>query len=112
MDIFELRNALSSGIPIEFKTHCLKRMLERNISRKAIFNCVLTGEIIEDYPLEENNTNEASLPMCLILKTDDRQDKALHVVVGYNGQKMIFISAYRPDTEHWEADFKTRKESE
>ena len=40
----------------------------------------------------------------------DRENSILHLVVGFNGRKMIFISAYRPDNEHWEDDYKTRKE--
>jgi hypothetical protein len=36
-------------------------------------------------------------------------NKMLHVVVGYNTKKMIIISAYRPDDEHFEKDGKTRK---
>ena len=51
MDINELRNAFMSGTPVEYKAHCQKRMLERNISRKDIADCIMNGEIIEDYPL-------------------------------------------------------------
>jgi hypothetical protein len=36
-------------------------------------------------------------------------NKMLHVVVGYNTKKMIIISAYRPDDEHFEKNGKTRK---
>ena len=53
MTIEELRSAVTAGIPIEYKAHCLKRMLERNISRHDIINCIMYGEIIEDYPLEK-----------------------------------------------------------
>ena len=64
--------------------------------------------IIEDYPLESDN--EKSFPSCLILRMDIKMNHALHVVVGFNGKKIIIISAYHPDDVHWEADFKTRKE--
>ena len=110
MDINELRNAFASGIPVEYKAHCQKRMLERDISRKDVSDCILNGEIIEDYPLDDNNTHEASFPSCLILWIDIRNDDAIHVVVGFNGRKIIIISVYHPDTEHWEADYTTRKE--
>ena len=85
-------------------------MLERNISRKDISECILHGEIIEDYPLDADNNHEASFPSCLILGIKNCEDGALHVVVGFNGRRIIIISAYHPDAEHWEADFKTRKE--
>ena len=110
MDIKELRDAFVSGIPVEYNAHCQKRMLERNISRKDIAYCIMNGEIIEDYPLEDNNTSEASFPSCLILWVDIKKDGALHVVVGFNGRRIIIISAYHPDDQHWESDYRTRKE--
>ena len=110
MIIEELRAAFASGIPVEYKAHCLKRMLERNISRKDIADCIMNGEIIEDYPLKDDNTSEASFPASLILWADTQNDSVLHVVVGFNGRKIIIISTYHPDNEHWENDYKTRKE--
>lgn len=110
MNIEDLRQAFISGVPIEYKAHCQKRMLERDISRKDIEKCILNGEIIEDYPLDEDNTSKASYPACLILWINIQEDGVIHVVVGFNGRKIIIISAYHPDEEHWEDDFKTRKE--
>ena len=110
MNIEELRRAFFTGIPVEYKAHCQKRMLERDISRADIVNCIMNGEIIEDYPLEDGNTKEASFPACLILWVNLDNDNVLHVVLGYNGRKIIIILAYHPDLEHWENDYKTRKE--
>ena len=109
MDINELRAAFASGCPVEYKVHCQKRMVERNISREDIAHCIMNGEIIEDYLLDDN-IGEASFPLCLMLCVSDRKNDVLHVVVGFNGRKIILISAYRPDNEHWEDDYKTRKE--
>ena len=36
----------------------------------------------------------------------------IHVVVGFNGDRVIIISAYYPDLEHWESDYRTRKRRE
>ena len=60
--------------------------------------------------MDEGNTLEASFPSCLILGLEFQTDGAIHVVVGFNGRKIIIISACHPDNEHWEADHKTRKE--
>lgn len=109
MVIEELRKAFSAGISVEYKAHCQKRMLERDISRKDIANCIMNGEIIEDYPLDEDNVSDSSFPSCLILWVDIQKDRPLHVVVGFNGKKIIIISAYYPDEIHWERDYKTRK---
>lgn len=86
------------------------RMMERSITRKDIAACILHGEIIENYPLKQADAPDATFPSCLILWVDAQNGGALHVVVGYNGRKMIIISAYRPDPEHFEGDYKTRKE--
>lgn len=109
MTISEIRNAFISGIPVEYKMHCLKRMLERDISRKDVENCILHGEIIEDYPLDESNMSASSYPSCLILGMSIQENDIIHVVIGYNGDTIIIITAYRPDLDHWENDFKTRR---
>ncbi|WP_242826640.1 DUF4258 domain-containing protein [Oribacterium sp. NK2B42] len=111
MKIEDIRNAFISGIPVEYKAHCLKRMAERDITRKDISNCIMHGEIIEDYPLDADNTSETSYPSCLILWVDIAESGAIHVVVGYNRHRIIIISAYKPDEDRWEKDFKTRKET-
>ena len=94
---------------MEYKAHCQKRMLERGITRADIIECIQKGEIIEVYPLDDGNTSENSFPACLVLGIEINGNKMLHVVVGYNTKKMIIISAYRPDDEHFEKDGKTRK---
>ena len=109
MNINELRNALDNGVKIEYTAHCQKRMLEREISRADIINCIYTGEIIEEHPLDENNRSESSLPSCLILGFKVIDKKAIHIVVGYNGTKMLMISACYPTSEHWLEDNKTRR---
>ena len=109
MQIEDLRNALQQGVIIEYKAHCQKRMLERGITRADIIECIQKGEIIEEYPLDDRNTSEKSFPACLVLGIEINGNKMLHVVVGYNTKKMIIISAYRPDDEHFEKDGKTRK---
>lgn len=110
MNIEEIRQAFLSGGSVEYKAHCQKRMLERGITRKDIENCILNGEIIEDYPLNECNISDKSFPSCLVLWIDIGEDKVLHVVIGYKERKIIIISAYRPNSEQWESDFRTRKE--
>lgn len=59
--------------------------------------------------MDDGNTSENSFRACLVLGIEINGNKMLHVVVGYNTRKMIIISAYRPDDEHFEKDGKTRK---
>ena len=109
MEIFNIKNALDCGIPIEYTAHCQKRMQERDISRADVRHCIYYGEIIEDYPLNDGNSSEKSLPSCLILGKDAAQERILHVVVGYNEKRMLIISACFPDASRWYDDYKTRR---
>ncbi|MCQ2506869.1 MAG: DUF4258 domain-containing protein [Lachnospiraceae bacterium] len=109
MIIEQIRNAFVSGISVEYRAHCLKRMMERNISRKDIENCIMKGEIIENYSLNELNLSPESYPSCLILGITVSEQRALHVVVGYKETTVIIITAYYPDSEHWMPDNKTRR---
>ena len=49
MDLSKLRKAVKQR-RINWNKHILKRMLERGISRKEVFEVMLEGEVIEDYP--------------------------------------------------------------
>jgi hypothetical protein len=46
---------------IEWSSHAVRRMLERGISREEVLNCLLSDEIIEEYP------DDLPFPSCLIL---------------------------------------------
>lgn len=109
MKIEDIKEAISNSVPIEYTIHCQKRMLERNILRDDIYNCICTGEVIEDYPVNEDNSSDKTFPACLVLGSKCHENRMIHVVVGYNGKKIIIISACYPDSEHWEADYKTRR---
>lgn len=112
MDIISLREVFAAAQNVEYTAHCQKRMMERSISRNNIKNCVMNGEIIEDYPLDVDNKSVKSFPSCLILGLKLNNKTVIHVVVGFNGDCVIVISAYYPDLEHWESDYRTRKRRE
>ena len=83
-------------------SHCLQRMGERDIKRADVKNCILNGEIIEDYPDDFPN------PSCLIFGTTS-EDKILHVVAGTDGDYLYVITAYYPSENKFEQDMKTRR---
>ena len=65
-------------------------------------NCIMTGEIIEEYPEDFPN------PSALIFgKT--LQEKILHVVCGIDENFLYFVTAYEPTTEKFFEDLKTRR---
>ena len=88
---------------IHWTTHGLERLQERDISVADVKNCIMTGEIIEEYPTDFPN------PSCLIFgKT--LQDKIIHVVCGIDENFLYIITAYIPTTEKFLDDLRTRRQ--
>ena len=84
--------------------HALERMQERDISRQDVKNCIVQGEIIEDYP------DDFPHPSCLIFgRTMDQ--KVIHVVVSLDEDQdtIGIITVYYPSVEKFEKDLNTRK---
>jgi len=64
---------------------------------------VLRGNIIEPYPDAPRG------PSCLILGFS-KSGKPLHIVCGnIEEEEILIVTAYEPDPEEWEKDWKTRK---
>ena len=102
MDVEKLRSKIAVGeYSISF-THTEKlreRMIEAADLEEAVFN----GSIIEPY------SNDPRGPSCLILGFS-RSGKPLHIVCGnLEEDELLIVTAYEPDPEEWEKDWKTRK---
>jgi len=82
--------------------HLTIRCNERNIKYDNIKTAISEGEIIEQYP------TDYPYPSCLILGVPINA-KYLHVVVGLGDNKLWIITAYYPNLDKWENNFKTRK---
>jgi len=97
-----IKYAVKKGF-IEWQRHALERMMERGISRDSVIDTLLNGEIIEDYQ------DETPYPSSLFLGSDKKQP--LHVVaaIDYLIGRCFIITAYRPDRQHFESDYKTRR---
>ena len=79
------------------------RLNERNISVDDVMNAIDNGEIIEQYP------EDFPFPSCLILGITIH-NQYIHVVVSMNENVIYLITAYLPNSDKWESDWKTRKE--
>ena len=90
--------AYTTDDTIVLTDHLLTRMRQRNIRLDDIKNAITEGEIIEDYP------TDYPFPSCLI------SAKNIHTVCSIGEGRLYIITAYRPSSEQWEADGKTRKE--
>jgi hypothetical protein len=89
---------------IEWQRHALERMMERGISRETAKNVLLSGELIEDYP------NDEPYPSALFLGWVDKEP--FHVVTAFDlvTDYCFIITTYKPDSEHFESDYKTRRQ--
>jgi len=101
MNKAKLCDAVNSGM-IEWRKHALERMLQRNITRHEVKEALLFGETIEVYK------DDKPFVSALFLHIDT---KPLHVVASLdeNTNVAYVITAYRPDNQNFENDFKTRR---
>ena len=86
-----------------FRVHAVQRMFERNVSAKKVSQALQSGETIEDY------TAEMPEPSRLILGFQGK--RPFHVVTSENPgtNEMTIITAYIPDPDKWNKDFKSRR---
>lgn len=84
--------------------HAQERLRQRGIKVKDVKNCIMQGEIIEDYP------DDFPYPSCLIFGYTTN-GKVLHVVASDEGTCSRIITAYFPDNVKFEDDLKTRRRS-
>ena len=101
MQIEEIKR-LCEQSKIKWSTHCLERMQERDIRRADVKNCLINGEVIEDYP------DDFPHPSWLVFG-HTVNNKVIHVVVGNDGEYIYIITAYFPNATKFEDDLKTRK---
>ena len=105
IDISQVESLVSKG-KIVWTEHVALRLRERGLKRADVIACTENGEIIEQYP------DDSPFPSYLISGTC-KTGKPLHVVVGLDFDVLCcIITAYRPDLDKWELDFKTRKVGE
>src|SRR3990167_3370112 len=101
LDIEILRASTAQG-RIHWHQHALERFLERGISRAEVIGAIMNGEIIEVYRMDR------PYPSCLILHVEP---EPVHVVAAADPAARIchVITAYRPDPEYFDHDFRTRR---
>lgn len=102
IDIGTLREYFSNDT-IVISEHAQNRCRERGIKQKDIRNCIMTGEIIEQYP------DDFPFPSCLVYGYD-LSNRVIHVVISSEGESGRIIAAYIPNTEKFQDDLKTRRE--
>jgi hypothetical protein len=86
-----------------FSRHAVSQMFARSITPADVVSVATQGEVIASYPDEE------PYPKRLLLGHLERGP--LHVVVADDAAAAlsIVVTTYRPDPEHWEPDWRTRR---
>ena len=102
MDINDFKKFCADG-KILWTAHALERLQERDISVEDVKNCIMNGEVIEEYP------NDFPNPSALIFGCA-LDGKILHVVCGIDENFLYLITAYVPTTEKFFDDLKTRRQ--
>ncbi len=90
---------------ILFLPHAVKQMsrLDRMISTSEVRQTVEKGEVIENYPEDVRGHS------CLIMGYGNNR-RPIHTVCSPKEDYLAIITAYLPDPEDWENNFKKRKE--
>ena len=98
----EIKSSLADG-KIDLTIHALKRIVERNISKREIMEAADSAILIEDYP------EDKYYPSCLILGfTDAGRPIHLHVSRMEN-EKTRLITLYEPNESEWSDGFTKRR---
>ena len=100
--IDQLRDKIRRGL-VEYSRHATRQLIARNITPEEVAQCVLAGEVIEDYPQDKYG------PSCLLLgRTLNR--RVLHVQCTHPSRPLVkVITAYEPDPAEWDETWKLRK---
>ena len=101
MDIEVIRAKIAQGRYVIAFTHT-EKLRQRRIKAEDIERAVNGGEILEDY------ADDPRGPSCLILGMAG--ERPLHVVFGrLDADEILVITAYNPDPEQWQDDWRTRR---
>lgn len=103
MQDIEHIHILAQNKKIRFTEHAIQRFTKRRIDIITdLVPALLNSEIVECYP------DDYPYKSYLILGTTVNK-KYLHIVCAIGNDELWIITAYFPDINEWEKDFKTRK---
>lgn len=83
--------------------HVQMRLKGRTIAREAILRAVETYEILESYP------DDKYLPSYLVFCRSQDGVAHLHVAADVSSDNVRMVTVYRPSSQEWDKDLKTRR---
>lgn len=102
--ISEIITLIKKG-DVFISSHGYDELANDNIFVKEIFETINEAVIINEYP-------DYSKGPCVLVLQKDKLNKPVHVVWGIPKKldtHAVLVTAYRPDPERWDEDFKRRK---
>ncbi|MBF0210419.1 MAG: DUF4258 domain-containing protein [Desulfamplus sp.] len=78
-------------------------MFQRGISKPEVCMCIENGDIIEEYP------DDTPYPSLLLLGFVEQRPIHIVLAIDKKDESCIIITAYEPDIELWENNFKERR---
>ncbi len=89
---------------ISWSLHAVKKLRIEGLKKKKVENSLKDCIVVEDYPMEGRQ-----LPGCLVLGFIDSDP--VHAVIAIDGDfdRIFVITVYKPSSERWKNDWKTRK---
>ncbi len=102
MNIEEIAKLINDN-KIKWSSHGLMRIHERGLTTEDIKNCIISGEVIENYP--DNPPAKSSV----LIYGKNKNGEIIHVVIGYDEEQLYFVTAYYPSLDKFEDDMKTRR---
>ena len=85
-----------------WRDHAVEKMLQREIRKQEVKECIFNGEIVEEYHTDR------PFPSCLIFSYTEA-NRPIHVVCSMNEGVLYIITAYEPNLFKWQEDYKTRR---
>lgn len=73
--------------------HAIRQMIKRPVSNDEVYDAILSGEVIEDYP------DDTYTPSCLLLGVT-QAGRSLHVQCSAPPRVRI-VTVYEPDPTEW-----------
>ena len=89
---------------ILWSVHAVKKLRIEGLRKTRVEDSLKTCELIEDYSQEGR-----PLPDCLVLGFIDKDPVHIVVAIDVAFDRILIVTVYRPSTERWENDWKTRK---
>ena len=102
---FERLKALVAKGEIRISDHGYDELAEDHLFVRELVAGVLAAELLEDYP-------DFPKGPCVLVLEKDPDGKPIHAVWGIpkgESTPAVLITAYRPDPERWDEDFRRRK---